>query len=297
MQELHVHATLPEARTVSYENKLLSTLYLLGNLESYGSVGARFNMSKATLLLTVIDMCYAIIELHKRFIKFPTGQALLTVAEGFNKFGFPGVVGCLGVSHIEISTPKEYKEAYVNGKGKTSIQLQAITDSNMLFTDIYTGWPGSVCKTRVLRNSPVGKFHAAGNLPTKFHLLGGSGYDLSTTCMVPYRMCGRLTRAQENYNKIHVSASMCIKRAFSLLKGKFCRLQRLDMLILDAVPVVIAAACVLHNFILTVEGINEEDFNNEEGSDDTGGEVDTAQEWEERAKQKRDNIATSLRCW
>lgn len=292
MKELQQHATLRQ-KVLSRDTKVQCTLSLLGDIDSYKVIAERFSMNKSTLHNVVTDVCHAVIELHKQYIKFPTEQALPTVAKDFDKFGFPGVVGCLGVSHIEIPTPWEHKEAYVNEKGKTSIQLQAIADSNLLFTDIYAGWPGSVCKTRVFRNSPVGKFYAAGNLPAEFHLLGSSGYDLTTSCMVPYKRTGKLTKAQENYNVLHKSASSCIKRTFSLLKGRFRRLKSLGMTNLDAIPIVIAAACVLHNFILTVEG-DDAHMNDEEGSDDEDCEGATTVEWERSARLKRDKITKSL---
>lgn len=296
LKELEEYATFPQKRFLPLEKKLMCTLWLLGNLETYRTVASRFSISKGTLHYAVIDVCHAIIELQKRYIKFPTKQAYTNMESSFSKFGFPGVVGCMGVSHIGIPGPSEYREAYVNGKGMPSIQLQAVADSDLQFIDIYAGWPGSVHETRVFRNSPIGKFLANGNLPPEFHLLGGSAYDLTTYCMVPYQDCDNLTQVQGKYNKIHTSAHLCMKRAFSLLKGKFRRLKALDMRSLDAIPVVIAAACVLHNLILTVEGIDEADMDDGEESDDnTDCESSKAiQNEESPAWKKRDSIAASL---
>lgn len=294
MKELCQHSRLSQ-RVMSRDTKVQCTLSLLGNVEStYRIIAERFNMNKSTLHNVVTEVCHAIIELHKQYIKFPTEEAIPTVAKGFDKFGFPGVVGCLGVNHMEISMSEEHKDAYVNEKGKTSIQLQAIADSNLLFTDIYAGWPGSVHKTRVFQNSPVGKYYATGNLPSEFHLLGSSGYDLTTSCMVPYQKSEKLTEAQKNYNMLHRSAYLCIKRTFSLLRDRFQRLKRLCMTNLDAIPIVVAAACVLHNFISTVEGTEDAHINDEEGSDDSDCESDTAVKWEDSARLKRNNITKYL---
>lgn len=294
MKELQEQATLSQKRIWFHESKLLCTLCLLGNLESYKDVADRFKIQNSTLHNMITKVCHAITELHEHCIKFPTTeQALLTQTQGFNKFGFPGVVGCLGVSHIEIPGPGDHKDAYVNRNGDTSIQLQAIVGPDLLFTDIYAGWPGSVHKSCVFRNSPIGKFCAAGNLPVEFHLLGSSGYDLTKSCMVPYQTRGELTATQGNYNKVHNSAYLCVKRAFNLLKEKFCRLRSLEMQRNDAIPIVIAAACVLHNFILNAEGSDDANKDDEE-SDGIDCEIVNDVEWEESARLKRDNIASSL---
>jgi hypothetical protein len=50
---------------------------------------------------------------------------------------FPGVVGCVDGTHIQIP------------QGYHSVILQAVCTSKLYFTDIYVGWPGSVNDARV----------------------------------------------------------------------------------------------------------------------------------------------------
>ena len=66
-----------------------------------------------------------------------------------------------------------------NRKGFHSINLQGIVDHEMMFTDYYVGWPGSVHDARVFRNSEI--YDLATNstsewFPNDSHLVGDSAY-------------------------------------------------------------------------------------------------------------------------
>ncbi|CAH1366236.1 unnamed protein product, partial [Tenebrio molitor] len=56
-----------------------------------------------------------------------------------------------------------------------------------------------------------------------------------------------------------IAVRSCVERAFGLLKNKFRRLRYLDMSLLEEIPTVITACCVLHNFIIIHEGYDEDE--------------------------------------
>lgn len=91
------------------------------------------------------------------------------------------------------------------------------------------------------------------------YLLGDSAYTLETWMRTPFKDHGNLTPQQRIFNFIHSSTRMVIERAFSLLKGRFCRLKYLDMSRIQDIPRVIIAACTLHNICLD-NGDLYEDF-------------------------------------
>nr|XP_027215952.1 uncharacterized protein LOC113808677 [Penaeus vannamei] len=174
------------------EEKILVTLWLLGNQESFRCVGDRFNLSKSSLHKVFLEVACALNLVMENIIVWPARDQINTFTEQcFRKTGFPGVVGAIDGTHIQIPGPKENKDSYVNRKMFTSIQLQAVCDCNLRFLDIYSGWAGVV-----------------------------------------------------------------IERAFGLLKCKFRRLKCLDMTRVDKMPLIITAACVLHNFILFRENLD-----------------------------------------
>lgn len=123
--------------------------------------------------------------------------------------------------------------------------------------------PGRMHDARVFRNSPL--FNATTNpeiIPNNMHLIGDSAYPLLRTLMTPFRDSGHLTRSQIAYNTKLSSIRSIIERSFDLLKTKFRRLKFLDMSDFELGNAMIAAACVLHNFIIVNGGLNilDEDY-------------------------------------
>lgn len=124
--------------------------------------------------------------------------------------------------------------------------------------------PGRMHDSRVFRMSPL--FHAMnGERPLILrnqHLIGDSAYPLLFNLMTPFRDNGHLTRSQSIYNIKLSSIRSIIERSFGLLKTKFRRLKYLDISDFDLGMKMIAAACVLHNFIIKGDELNveEEDY-------------------------------------
>jgi hypothetical protein len=58
--------------------------------------------------------------------------------------GLPDVIGAIDGCHIPIKAPRENDSEYINRKCFHSLQLQAVCDDNLMFLDVYCGWPGSV---------------------------------------------------------------------------------------------------------------------------------------------------------
>ena len=210
-------------------------------------------------MVMMVSRC--LVDLRHHVIRWPDNQGLQAMADSFaERCNFPGVVGAVDGTHVPILGPSEDPAAYINRKGRPSIQLQAVCDKQLLFIDVYTGWPGSVHDSRVFFNSPLRMKLENGILPVQYHLLGDSAYQLKNYLMVPFRDNGHLTALQRNFNTKHSSTRIEIERAFGLLKGKFRRLKELEMTKVEDIPIIIFACCVLHNFIILDSGIDEMDI-------------------------------------
>lgn len=132
--------------------------------------------------------CHALVKLTREHIKFPTTeQELQILEEGFYQANsIPGVVGAIDGTHIPIPAPvNEHRGSFINRKGSSSIVLQVVSDSNLKFFDVYTGWPGSVGNSRVSDKLL--------RLPDRYHILGDSAYPLSAGLLTPYRDNGHMT--------------------------------------------------------------------------------------------------------
>lgn len=204
-----------------------------------------------------MNVCNRLVTSQQDFIKWPQHwHEYHSIAEKFHTAsGFPGVVGAIDGVYISIPAPSTHRNSYLNRMGYPSIQLQAVCDTNLRFLDIYTGWPGSVSDARIFKNCPLHKLLKS-SLPPEFHLVGDLDYSMHTHLMVPFRDNDQLTEAQQKFNRHHTAAWIHVQRAFALLKSNYQRLRFLDMRLLEAIPVVIGASCVLHNFILEKEDIH-----------------------------------------
>jgi len=236
---------------LSTEAKLLLCLWTLANQETYRQVADRFGITRGYAHYLVKQTCGILSTLGEvhRIIEWPSMSNIESMAR-MNTF--PGAFGAVDGCHIAIKTPLSDADSYINRKSYASVVLQAVCSSNLQFIDISTGYPGSMHDARIYRKSALSRVLNT-SVDSSFHILGDSAYPLEKCLLVPYRDNGHLNQKQKQFN-YHLSSSRCaIERAFALLKGKFRRLKYIDVNDIAAVPPMVTAACVLHNFILQNE--------------------------------------------
>lgn len=177
--------------------------------------------------------------------------------------GIHGVVGCIDGTHIRISAPSRGDNSYYNRKGFHSVLLQVVCDARKKFLDVFCGWPGSSNDARMWANSPLAKY--LGNepcpLPENYHLLGDSAYPLETYLLCPYKDNGHLSQKQKLFNKKLCSTRVIIEQAIGLLKGRWRRLQNLDIKQVRKAKYYILFACILHNIAIEYNDFIECEFN------------------------------------
>ena len=181
-----------------------------------------------------------------KLISWPPATEYQAIALEFErKKGFPGVIGAIDGSHIRIKAPAHHEPDYINRKRYHSIILQAVAREDRRIIDICVGWPGRVHDARVLKNSPL--WNKAPQLCGQHHLLGDSAYPCRRWLMTPYKDNGNLTRPQKKYNSSQSGTRVIVENTFGILKGRFRRLQYIDMADVSYICKCIVAACVLHN--------------------------------------------------
>ena len=82
-------------------------------------------------------------------------------------------------------------------KGRYSINVQLICDSNGRITNVVARWPGSTHDSRILQASRVGQLFEGGRL--EGILLGDSGYPVRPWLMTP--LSYPETNAERAYNR------------------------------------------------------------------------------------------------
>jgi len=133
------------------------------------------------------------------------------------------VLGAVDGIHIRIKAPTEHPEINVNRKGFHSILLQGVCREDLRFTHVVSGWPGICHDARVLKNRDLWQNGLA--MCGDDNLLGDAAYSIRRWLMLSYRDNGHLTPQQHNFNNCHSITRVIVERAFSLMKGRFRRLQ------------------------------------------------------------------------
>jgi len=205
--------------------------------------------------------------------------------------GFPGVVGCIDGTYINIRTPaNKLRSTYTNRHDMQSMTLQGICDSRRRFLDVFTGVPSKIHDARIFRLSFISS--KVNSLGPQFHVLGDSAYPLSENLLTPYRDYGNLTPSQKTYNYKFSATRVRIENAFGMLKGRFRQLMKLEYHSVRKLASFIIACCVLHNACID----NGDLFQEEPCSEDIGQEnyAPEVHGNREQGMIKRDNIAVLL---
>lgn len=250
---------------IPLQNQLMIFLWYIGSLEPLCRIGDRFNVTEFSVLRIRRRICKMLLRHFKsKYIKWPDGQDQQTVMNAFReKKEFPLVIGALDSTHIQIRPPKEHPQTYVNRKGYHSIVLQCVCREDMRFTHCFAGWPGSCHDSRVLKNTDL--FQNAQHLCQGGHLIGDGGFPLKEWLMTPFRDNGHLTDRQKHYNYCLSSTRQVIERSFGLLKGRFRRLQNIDVCTVQAAVEVCISGCILHNICILQADELDDYFNDNQG--------------------------------
>ncbi|XP_052078520.1 putative nuclease HARBI1 [Mytilus californianus] len=277
---------------VGLEKTVLIALRYFAHQGNIRSISELFDVADSTVVICRNRVVAALMALKETYIKWPLDHRKQRhISNKFQeKRGFPGVIGAIDATHIQIQPPNEHPQAYVNRKSYHSIILQAVCLPDTSFSNCFIGWPGSVHDSRVLKNSEL--WAEGENVCGENHIVGDGAYPLNQWLLTPYRDNGNLNAEKKRYNYIHSSTRTVIERSFGILKGRFRRLHFIETKEMETSCDIGVSCCVLHNFCIQHGDIGEEfieeDYGNchaaavQADNDNTGA-------------TKRDGIARNLR--
>ena len=267
-------------QAIPVQKRAAIALWRLGSGNSYRSTAITFGIGKPS----AIKICHSFSEAMNRrkndFISLPAHEDDVkeTISKFEEKLNFPHVVGAIDGTHVEIKAPLINPADYFNRKQKYSIVTQAVADSRMLFTDVSTGWLGSIHDARVLRLSRVFREIENGTILTqpvtvingtnvRPLLLGDPAYPLRPWRMTPFPTGGALTAAQQRFNCHLSKARVIIERTFGKLKSRWrCLLKQLEES-MERVPQTIITCCILHNICILMDDQLDEDDDDDDDDD------------------------------
>lgn len=232
-------------------------LWYMANTNTFREMGNLFGVCKSTAWHVIRRVCLWLISIGHRYLKWPNSSEALYIAEVFEeKTKIPGVLGCIDGTHIAIKAPQQNKESYFNRKRFYSISLQAVVDYRMKFLSVYSGEPGSLHDSRVLRRSELYR-KAYEDLNSYFFnnsfLLGDSAYPSLDWLVPPFRDNGMLSRIERRFNTLHSKGRVVVEHAFGLLKTRFRRLLHFNELTnINFIVNLVTCGCILHNICVDI---------------------------------------------
>ena len=244
------HKSAEGQRPVPDDVKLLITISYLATGSHQKVIGDRFAVSQSTVSRIIPQVTEAICHLYTKYVAdlFPTSDAeIKTVSRGFASMSrrhggisFPGVVGCVDGTLIDVWAPGlTDRELRRSRKGKIQLNVQAICNDRLLFTDVVVRHAGSVNDWRIFCCSRIGALFE--QKQRRGLILGDSGYALRSFLMIP--LSAPTTSAEERYHFSHIHTRNTIERAFGILKTKFAVLRKGDVHVaFDTSKTVILAA-------------------------------------------------------
>ncbi|KAJ4447341.1 hypothetical protein ANN_09345 [Periplaneta americana] len=155
MIEHNLEFTTNRNQAVSPINQLLLALRFYATGGDQLSVADYAGVSQSTASRIVHRVSSAIAALRCQYINLPqTPQSVLqTQMRFYNIARFPKVIGAMDCTHIRIRSPGgNNAELFRNRKTYFSLNVQAICNANMEFSDIVARWPGSSHDSTIFNN-------------------------------------------------------------------------------------------------------------------------------------------------
>ncbi|XP_041983180.1 putative nuclease HARBI1 [Aricia agestis] len=209
------------------------------------------SQSSVSKAITDVTMALNHPSILRKHIHFPqTRQERQRIVNRFsNKFGFPGVLGCIDGTHVALVRPSEHEERFFNRKHYHSRNVQIICDSDLNILNIDATFGGATHDAYIWKNSEIhNHLQQLNQNGESIWFLGDSGYPLRTWLLTPI-LNTQPGSAEENYTNMHCRTRNTVERCIGVLKARWrCLLSHRVLHYNHHVVAKIVNACaVLHN--------------------------------------------------
>ena len=256
-------------------------------------VGADLGCSQTGISRVVKEVCAAVVDQRRHWIKFPSTVAEYAEAEDIcrQRFGrnhIPGTIGALDGCLFKILKPGVHGDVYVSGrKGYPCLNVQATCDGASRFTSVDISFPGSVHDARVYRESGLRKKLEQLGADQPYHVLADKAYSVDPQVMPAFKRNSRVPNAAA-FNAVHTRQRIMIEHIFGQVKRRFPGLGNVIRIKTERIPDFIMAGCVLHN-VAKIVGDDWDDVvvPDEDSSSSSDDEDPDAAERGRRARRRK----------
>ena len=204
-----------------------------------------FGCSQSTVCAVIWKVLKVIANDLNSFIVLPSGIDLQRTQSAFKHLTrISGIAGGLDCTHVRTFVSDSQEHSFMNRKGFTSFNIQAVCDQNYKFIHLYLFWPGSTHDSFILKQSQLYFDMESGR--NNFIHLGDSGYgDGKTWLLVPFLRPETAGQRSVNY---HQRRGRVVKeQAFGQCKRCFRGLSEGYRTTPERAKIAITAAFILHN--------------------------------------------------
>ncbi|KAL2621148.1 hypothetical protein R1flu_001353 [Riccia fluitans] len=252
-----------EGRVITVEKQVAIALRRLASGDSLTTLGELFGVGESTVSKVIWKFVNSMEKRARHHMAWPEGPELERVKCGFEvDHGLPNCCGVVDVTHILMELPgTESSVDWFDREQNYSMLMQVVVDMDMRIRDLFTGWPGSITDSRLLRNSGFfalsengerlnGEPRMVQGIQVREYIIGDSGYPLLPWLINPYTTAGS-SPTSDFFNLKHASTKSVVEDALGRLKGAWKILHKvLWRPDIRKLPSIILVCCLLHNIMI-----------------------------------------------
>ena len=229
---------------------------------SHWDLALEVGIGEGTISLYCDRVLLALLALRAEFITWPSVEERQAHRKRICDASlgvFPGVVGFVDGTFIILnSAPLTDWYSYYNRKSTYGLNAMVVCDDHRRITYLRVGDTSAVHDARVFEQSQIA-LHPSYFFNKNDYLLGDSAYTTNDFMVTPFKQPRAKGSNEQMFNATLSAQRVAIENTFGLLKARFPGITNVSIRIRNEVThkrVVnyFEAACILHNFLVEVEG-------------------------------------------
>ncbi|XP_017243784.1 protein ANTAGONIST OF LIKE HETEROCHROMATIN PROTEIN 1 isoform X2 [Daucus carota subsp. sativus] len=239
-----------------------AALFRLAHSAHYKAVGNRFGMDSATACLAFHTVCKGVVDKLAHLFELKTDINRIVV--GFGWISLPNCCGVLGFDRFKVEGNLFGNDGFV--------MVQALVDSEGRFLDVSAGWPSNVKPVSILRQSEFYSrvedskelldgpaFELKDGNSVRQYVLGESCLPVLPWLITPFDETDDMDASRRAFNSVHKDAMKMVATAFGKVRDQWQLLTKeWKEGCVEALPFVIVACCLLHNFLIKCSEVSPE---------------------------------------